>query len=112
MNFLHLRNAVFAFSTLDARTYANHVSHELEPVLISQAIEFLRRSHPWFLRPGYDYAGGEIDLVVVGETGPVLLIQAKGTLPPQGARLTERLADRIREGIGQVEKFRALEVTE
>ena len=105
---LHIRNAVFAFSSRDRKSFDNHVSAELEPVLVRQAGELLRRSHAWTLKTGLKYAGGEIDLVVAADAGAVLLIQAKGTLPPQGSRLTERLADRIREGIGQVERFRAL----
>lgn len=109
---LHLRNAVFAFSGMDRKTFANHVANELEPVLVSQAVSIFRHSHDWTLKPNIDYDGGEIDLVVAGPTGPVLLLEAKGPLPPQGARLTERLAGRIREGITQIEKLRDLPVGE
>ncbi len=109
LSFTQLRNAIFAFSREDRATFDRHVSAELEPVLLSQARELLARTGGWITRQEVKHDAGEIDLLIASETGgPVLLIQAKGPLPPQGARLTERLADRIREGIGQIERFRGL----
>lgn len=109
LSFTQLRNAIFAFSREDRVTFDRHVSAELEPTLLSQASDLLTRTGGWITRREVKYATGEIDLVIAAEAGgPVLLVQAKGPLPPQGARLTERLADRIREGIRQIERFRGL----
>jgi hypothetical protein len=109
LSFTQLRNAIFAFSREDRATFDNHVSAELEPVLLSQAIELLTRTGGWITRREVRHDTGEIDLLIASEAGgPVLLVQAKGPLPPQGARLTERLAGRIMEGIRQIDRFRQL----
>jgi hypothetical protein len=109
LSFTQLRNAIFAFSREDRASFNSHVSAELEPVLLSQACELLARSGGWITRREVRHDAGEIDLLIASEAGgPILLVQAKGPLPPQGARLTERLAGRIREGIRQIERFREL----
>jgi hypothetical protein len=116
LSYTHLRNAVFAFAAEQRGIaeaggddlFSNFVSAELELVLVGQAVELLCNSHPWITCTGIHYKGGEIDLVVAGPDGPVLLVQAKGVLPPQGARLTRNLSTRIREGIRQVGTFRKL----
>ena len=55
------------------------------------------------------YAGGEIDLMIVDPASEdVVIIGVKAPLPPQGSRLTERLAQRVREGIDQLQRFQAL----
>jgi hypothetical protein len=109
LTFLSIRNAVFAFSKANQRAFDNFVSRDLEPVLLRQAGELLRRGGDWIVREDIAFPGGQIDLLIASPAdGDVLLVQAKGTLPPQGARLTERLASRIREGVGQVQKFEAL----
>lgn len=109
MAFLQVRNAVFAFAKKDKTTFNNEVSKELEPVLLHQARELLHRGGDWIAIEDIKFHGGQVDLLVTapGEDA-VLLIQAKGTLPPQGARLTDRLSTRVREGIRQIEKFEAL----
>jgi len=109
MAFLQVRNAVFGFSKKDKKTFDNDVSCELEPVLLDQACELLRRGGDWIALADIKFPGGQIDLLVTApDDDAVLLIQAKGTMPPQGARLTERLASRVREGIEQIEKFEEL----
>lgn len=109
VSFISLRNAIHAFSRQNAKAFNDHVSHQYEPVLISQAVELFRRSGPWRLKSNVGFEGGELDLVIAGEQpGAALLIQAKGPLPPQGARLTQRLAGRIAEGLEQVQRFRDL----
>lgn len=107
--FLQVRNAVFAFAKKDKKTFDNDVSDELEPVLLHQAGELLRRGGDWIVVEDIKFPGGQIDLLIAtsGDDG-VLLIQAKGNLPPQGARLTDRLADRVSEGVRQIMKFEAL----
>lgn len=108
--FLQVRNALYAFAKKDKRTFDNDVSHELEPVLLRQAAALLRRSGDWVVEEDIAFPGGQIDLFVgAPDDDEVLLIQAKGNLPPQGARLTERLADRVREGVVQIENFDGLD---
>lgn len=107
--FLQVRNAVYAFAKKDKTTFDNDVSHELEPVLLHQAGELLRRGGDWVVVEDVAFPGGQIDLLIgAPEDAGVLLVQAKGNLPPQGSRLTERLTDRIREGIRQIERFAGL----
>lgn len=106
---LHMRNAIFAFASMDRHTFSAHVANELEPVLIGQALELFRCSGSWTLKKNVEHDGGEIDVIVAGDDGPVLLLEAKGPLSPQGARLTERLADRTREGLSQIDRFKKLE---
>lgn len=106
--FLQVRNAVYAFAKKEQRTFDQDVSHELEPVLLRQVGELLRRGG-WIAIEDVPFPGGQLDLLI-GSTDDddVLLVQAKGNLPPQGARLTERLAHRVREGVRQIERFAAL----
>lgn len=107
--FLQVRNALYAFAKKDRRAFDNDVSHELEPVLLRQAASLLRRSGDWVVKEDIPFPGGQVDLFVGSPADDgVLPVQAKGNLPPQGARLTERLTDRVREGVGQIERFAAL----
>lgn len=104
--FLQVRNAVYAFAKKDRATFDNDVSHELEPVLLHQAGELLQRGGDWVVVEDVAFPGGQIDLLIgAPQDAGVLLVQAKGNLPPQGSRLTERLTDRIREGVRQIERF-------
>lgn len=108
--FLQVRNALYAFAKKDKQTFDNYVSHELEPVLLQQAAAVLRRHGEWIVAEDIAFPGGQIDLFVgTPNDDEVLPIQAKGNLPPQGARLTERLTGRVREGIAQIERFDALD---
>jgi hypothetical protein len=107
--FLQVRNALYAFAKKDRRAFDSDVSHELEPVLLRQAAALLRRSGEWVVREDIPFPGGQIDLFVgAPDDDGVLPVQAKGNLPPQGARLTARLTDRVREGVSQIERFAAL----
>ncbi len=104
--FLQVRNAVYAFAKKDKVTFDNDVSHELEPVLLHQAGDLLRRGGDWIVIEDIPFPTGQIDLLISAPgDDAVLLIQAKGTLPPQGSRLTERLTGRVREGVRQIERF-------
>jgi hypothetical protein len=108
--FLQVRNAIYAFAKKDKTTFDNDVSHELEPVLLHQAGELLRRGGDWIVIEDIPFPGGQIDLLISAPgDDAVLLVQAKGNLPPQGSRLTERLTDRVREGVRQIERFAALD---
>jgi len=109
LTFTSLRNALFAFSRAEKSTFANVISHDLEPMLLDQVVAALPSNHDWIIRRNVKHRSGEIDLLIVDPVDLVaLLVQAKGTLPPQGARLTERLTDRIKEGINQIKSFEGL----
>lgn len=109
MAFLQVRNAVFAFAKKDKKAFDDDVSKELEPVLLHQARELLRLGGDWIAIEDIKFPGGQVDLLVTApDDNAVLLIQAKGNLPPQGARLTGRLSTRVREGIRQIKKFEEL----
>lgn len=94
--------------------FDTHVSKDLEPVLIGQAQALLLNSGTWKVQPNVEFRNGgdvgELDLIVTGSMGPVLLLQAKGMLPPHGARLTRNLADQMKKGLAQIRSFRGLPI--
>ncbi|MEG3125154.1 hypothetical protein [Sphingomonas sp. GB1N7] len=94
--------------------FDTHVSKDLEPVLIGQAQALFLNSGAWKVKPNVKFRNGgdvgELDLIVAGPRGPVLLIQAKGMLPPHGARLTRNLADQMKKGLAQIRSFRDLPI--
>jgi len=107
--FLQTRNAIFAFSRRNREEFSRLVSHDLEPVLLHQARELFHRGGDWSAKEDIKFPGGQIDLLVAAtDDDSVLLIQAKGNLPPDGPRLARRLADRVDEGLKQIGKFEAL----
>ena len=76
--FLQVRNAIYAFAKKDKTTFDNYVSHELEPVLLHQAGELLRRGGEWVVIEDIPFPGGQIDLLIgAPQDGGVLLVQAK-----------------------------------
>jgi DNA polymerase III psi subunit len=109
LRFIQPRNAIQDLMKLDSKRFDNLVSHTLEPTLINAVIAEMSRFPNLKFGASTNYAGGEIDLIIVDPTThDVVVIEVKAPLPPQGSRLTERLAQRVREGIDQVQRFQAL----
>jgi len=121
--FLSTRNAIYGFAKssrelVEAQIaqgepvtdlFGSLVANDLEPHLVQQAIATLPPHAAWVILDGVSIPGGEIDLVIVDPISAVALcIQAKAPLPPLGARLTERLAERCEEGLQQIAAFSAL----
>jgi hypothetical protein len=61
------------------------------------------------MKPNVLWGSGEIDLLVYEEaSNTALQIQVKATMAPYGARMVERLEDRVQEGMQQLKTFREL----
>ena len=109
LRFIQPRNAIQDLMKLDRKRFDSLVSHTLEPTLIELVIAEMRRFPNLRIAASTKYAGGEIDLMIVDPASEdVVIIEVKAPLPPQGSRLTERLAQRVREGMDQLRRFQAL----
>ncbi|MBK9165895.1 MAG: hypothetical protein IPM24_00345 [Bryobacterales bacterium] len=113
MMFIQARNLLFSVQQTDKKLFDDLVSHHLEPALVSFAARILNDVPMLHLQENVEWTGGgtkgEIDLLVFEETSNTALhIQAKAPLPPQGARMVQRLENRLEEGISQLGRFRKL----
>ena len=107
--FAHTRNVLYALQRLDKAKFDEVVSHGLEPQILLHAQTMLRRLSGVKIVPNVVWDTGEIDLLVYEEaSNTVLQIQAKAAIAPYGTRMVSRLEDRVREGIRQLQDFRAL----
>ena len=117
MLFTQTRNAIFSVQSTNKELFDNHVSKYLEPELIREAIEILAAIPDIQIIPDVDWKvgaqSGQIDLLLYDRaSNAVFQIQAKAPLPPQGARLVQRLEGRIVEGLEQLRSFRNLPTEE
>jgi hypothetical protein len=111
--FTHLRNVLYSIQRTAPQRFDNVVSQYLEPALLKAASSILARCVNFDIRSNIEWRDGsqhgEIDLLIFhAEENAALHIQAKAPLPPQGARLVERLEQRLIEGFQQLERFRSL----
>jgi len=103
------RNVPYALNRVDQKTFDDHVSHDLEPQLLKQATPILRRMPNVRVVTNHVWDGGEIDILAYSTvTNTGLHFQAKAALPPQGARMVQRVEGRSREGLSQLKAFRVL----
>lgn len=105
------RNVVYVCARTNVKTFDTVVSKELEPVLLDVAEKELRRDQSLVVRRNFNWsaggARGEFDLLVYDpRENSVIHLQAKAPVPPQGARMVERLEARVMEGLGQLQRFR------
>lgn len=122
MTFLSVRNAIYGFANrcrADAKVaeaagqpiqdrFGALVANDFEPVLLHQAVAALPAIDTWIVRTNVPVSGGELDLVIIDTASNMALcLEVKAPLAPQGARLTQRLADRTREGLAQIRRFQA-----
>ncbi len=121
---LSARNAVYGFSEFQRQAqdaarkaaaelpedrFGAYIANVLEPQLLAHTKARLPANHGWRVLDSVAFPGGEIDLVLIDEAAQFgICFQAKAPLPPQGARMTQRLLERVNEGIGQIERFLAL----
>jgi hypothetical protein len=111
--FTQLRNLLFSVQCTNKKLFDDTVSRFLEPALVTAAQQILAPLGHLDIRANVDWTcrgqKGEIDLLVFHSAENVALhIQAKAPLPPQGARLVQRLEDRLDEGLSQLKRFRLL----
>lgn len=103
------RNIPYALNKLDREHFENFVSEHMEPQLIAVASNIFERLEGVQIVKNYDWSGGEIDLLVYRSSENVSLhVQAKATIPPDGARMTAALEKRSKEGLKQLQAFRTL----
>jgi hypothetical protein len=103
------RNILYALNKLDREHFDNFVSQYMEPQLITAASKIFERIKGVQIVPNYDWNGGEFDLLVYRSSENVALhVQAKATIPPDGARMLGALEKRSMEGLKQLQAFRAL----
>lgn len=90
--------------------FNNLVSGELEPKLVSEVVAALRGFDDLIVKTNHEFTGGEFDVIMCDKAGRnVVICEVKAPLPPQGSRLTKRLAERIQEGLAQIERARKME---
>jgi hypothetical protein len=107
--YAHTRNVLYALQRLDQTKFDEVVSHGLEPQILLHAQSMLRRLPGVDVVPNVVWDTGEIDLLVFEEaSNTALQIQAKAAIAPYGTRMISRLEGRVREGIRQLQDFRAL----
>lgn len=107
--FCQARNALVHLIRHDPALFDELISQDFEPVLIDLIAEALDGLPDIVIRRSFAFEGGEIDLIIANAvTNQVTIIEVKAPLPPQGSRMTQRLADRIREGVDQLTRIRDL----
>jgi len=85
--------------------FDKQISNLFEPTLIARAREYFHSSG-FLSKTECGFADRSIDLVVYCQKSNIVLtIQAKATLPPENARMVERLQTRVNEGLDQIEVF-------
>ncbi|WP_421613993.1 hypothetical protein [Agrobacterium tumefaciens] len=107
------RNLLYMKNKFDRDGFNDIVSQHLEPRLISDAEEVLRRVGGLQMRRNMILANGEIDLLVYcARTNTALQIQAKACIPAQGARMTRQIEDSTLKAVHQLEGVEALTSSE
>lgn len=103
------RNIPYALNKLDREHFDKFVSEHMEPQLIAVASNIFERLEGVQIVKNFNWSGGEIDLLVYRSSENVALhVQAKATIPPDGARMLAALEKRSKEGLKQLRDFRAL----
>lgn len=115
--FVSSRNLAFVLNRLDSRRFAELISEHLEPELVRTATDLLSSVRGVWCRPDIKWTSGarrgQIDLLVAFEGANVVWhVQAKGVLPPHGARMVRALEERVGEALDQLKVFRSLSVQE
>jgi len=109
LRYLQPRNALAAMIRTDPELFDNLVSGRLEPTLVDEVASSFARFRSLIIRRNVEFASGEFDLVIADADGAnILVCEVKAPLPPQGSRPTQRLADRIQEGLDQLERARGM----
>lgn len=107
---MSFRNALVALHHRDTKSFDEIYSKHLEPRLIELASEVFAKHSKFILKPNFEWSGGELDLIAYDETSnSALVIEVKGALMPEGARMVQRVEGRLLEGIAQIEKFEKLD---
>ena len=103
------RNLAYAINRVDEKRFADVISKHLEPKLIDDTVALLPLEGLEVVKNAR-WHDGEFDLLVYSpRENAALHVQAKASIAPHGARMTQHTEDRwVSEGLRQFEVFRAL----
>ena len=115
--FVSSRNLAFVLNQLEEDRFAAVISGHLEPQLVQTGLDLLSGIGGLESRPSFNWVSGrkkgEVDLLVYfPEANVAWHVQAKGAIPPQGARMIRALEDRVKEAVAQLKSFRELSTEE
>lgn len=103
------RNLLYTMVRTDKKTFDNVVSSHLEPALIEEAAELLSELPGVDVRKNVNWDKGEIDLLAYHEaSNSAFQLQAKASVPPEGARMVAHVESRTLEAVEQIERFLGL----
>lgn len=103
---LSSRNILYSISRTDQRKFDELISKHMEPHLVAEVEKQLQQIPGLQIESNIIWEDGEFDLLVYDASeNAVLTIQAKASVPPDGARMTARTEDRMLEGLEQLERF-------
>lgn len=108
--FLPARNVLYTLNRTNQQRFDQLVSQHLDPQLLQAAGDLFRPFDGLDVVRNHDWGSGEIDLLVYSAAENVALhVQAKATIPPQGARMVQAIEGRMQEGIEQLKRLRNLD---
>lgn len=100
------RNLLYILLKTNKKLFDESLSQFLEPNLIKHAVYLFESFSSIRIKINKKWEKGEFDIIMYEALENVIIhVQAKGTLPAEGARMTKRLEDRINEGINQLNRF-------
>jgi len=101
------RNLLYILLKTNQKLFDESLSHFLEPNLITHAVSLLQNISSLKIEVNKEWGKGEFDIVMYeAEKNIIIHVQAKGTIPAEGARMTKRLESRMNEGIKQLNRFK------
>ncbi|WP_304526541.1 hypothetical protein [Halomonas sp. I5-271120] len=109
MHMMSSRNILYYTLKSNSKLFDNKVSPHLEPALVDAAAELFERVKGVEVVKNHEWGRGEFDLLLYSQDeNSAVHVQAKATMPPEGARMVSRLEGRIQEAISQLGKFDSL----
>lgn len=101
------RNLLYLLNKKEASIFNEKISQHLEPGLIEHCINLLKKIPHLEIKSNINWGGkGEFDIIAYDSIqNNILHFQAKASIPVEGARMTQNLESRIKEGIDQILRF-------
>ncbi|MCK4377809.1 MAG: hypothetical protein KAW01_00610, partial [Deltaproteobacteria bacterium] len=110
---LSARNIPYALNQSTKEVFDNVFSETMEPKLIFIAKQIFESLEDVQIFENIQWENGEIDMLIYRKSeNAAVQIQAKGAIPPQGARMVKGVGNRITEGIEQLNTFSQLKQAE
>lgn len=97
------RNLLYLINRYEPDLFNNKISKHLEPELLKNCIALLSEITFLDIKSNINWSNGEFDIISYdANTNCIMHIQAKASIPVEGARMTQNLEARIDEGIKQI----------